>query len=37
MNTGCVTAEQNKIDSPSLLVGASDREWISGLNVAHLR
>ena len=36
-NTGCATAEQNKIDSPSLLVGAANREGISGLNVARLR
>src|SRR5579864_3117906 len=36
-NRGCVTAKQNKIDSSSLLVGASNRERISGLNVARLR
>ena len=36
-NTGCMTAEQNKVDSHSLLVNASNREGISPLNLAHLR
>jgi hypothetical protein len=31
-----VTAEQNKIDSTFLLVGASNREGISRLYIAHL-
>ena len=31
-NTGCVTAEQNEIDSVSLLVCAPNRERISRLN-----
>jgi hypothetical protein len=35
-NTGCVTAEQDKIDSASLLVGAANREGISRQNAAHL-
>src|SRR5579863_3228512 len=36
-NTGRVTAEQNKINSVALLVGASNWEGISRLNIAHLR
>lgn len=33
-NTGCVTAEQNKIDAPTLFVGASNREGILSLYLA---
>jgi hypothetical protein len=35
-NRGCVTAEQNKIDPDSLLVGASNREGIPSLNLGRL-
>jgi len=37
VNTGRVTAEQNEIDSVSLLMCTSNREWISRLNFTFRR
>ena len=36
-NSRCVTAEQNKINPISLLVGASNRQRVPRLNLADLR